>query len=104
MADVTGLKPFHPGLTEGMEGVHESDSPILTTQEAEVGLETGVFPAFVTVSRSGATYWLMFLVAHFGHEYATVYWVIEDAAKHEGEEFKSSSESEGLRRCIRCIY
>ncbi|KAG0195482.1 hypothetical protein BGX33_003220, partial [Mortierella sp. NVP41] len=66
MADVTGLKPFHPGLTEDMEGVHESDSPILTTQEAEAGLETGVFPEFVTVSRSRATYFLMFPVAHFG--------------------------------------
>ncbi|KAF9079345.1 hypothetical protein BGX23_004326, partial [Mortierella sp. AD031] len=66
MTDVTDLKPFHPGLTEDMEGVHESDSPILTTQEAEAGLETGVFPEFVTVSRSRATYCLRFPVAHFG--------------------------------------
>ncbi|KAF9093323.1 hypothetical protein BGX29_009973, partial [Mortierella sp. GBA35] len=82
MATDNGPKPYHPG-PEAMDGVHESESQILTTQEAEVGLETGVYPEFVIVSRSRTQYWLMLPTSVFGNVPISFMskWTIDTLAK-----------------------
>ena len=70
-------KPFHPdpGNVKNMEVDHESNSPVLNTQEADFGAEHGVFPEhteFIKVNRSRIPHCVRFPTHFFGDKSADI--------------------------------